>query len=68
MAQAMHLRKRSRKGQTKTKRNKLIFGGCCGESSELAADAPALVATAVEAPAAQGDVALALLPDVIWHL
>lgn len=39
------------------------------ESSELAAEAAALVASAaIAAPAAQGKMALTLLPDVIWHL
>lgn len=39
------------------------------ESSEPAARTAALVApAAVAAPAAQGEVALALLPDVIWRL
>lgn len=41
----------------------------CGNSSEPAAHTAALVApAAVAAPAAQGEVTLALLPDVIRHL
>lgn len=53
----------------KTESNKLIYSDCCGNSSEPAAHTAALVAlAALAAPAAQGEVALALLSNVIRHL
>jgi len=49
--------------------NKSIFGGWLRPTSEPAAEAAALVGpAAVAAPAAQGEVALALRPDVTRHL
>lgn len=56
-------------GVKQKKHNKLIRSRLLRESSELAAETAAPVAAAaVAAPAAQREVALTLLPDVIWHL
>ncbi|MEQ2311829.1 hypothetical protein AMECASPLE_024561 [Ameca splendens] len=56
-----------KKGKEK-QNNKLEFGGRRRCSLEPAAETTALVLAAVAAEAAQGEVTLALFPDMFWHL